>query len=148
MWRQADRYKVPRIVFVNKMDKIGADFFNCVNMIEDRTGAKAVPVALPIGSETELEGLIDLVTMEEWLWQGEDLGASWIKAPIRDGLKSVADDWRNKMIEAAVEMDDDAMMMYLEGEEPDVATLRSLIRKGTLEMAFVPVLGGSAFKNK
>ena len=142
VWRQADRYKVPRIVFVNKMDKIGADFFNCVNMIEDRTGAKAVPVALPIGSETELEGLIDLVTMEEWLWQGEDLGASWIKAPIRDGLKSVADDWRNKMIEAAVEMDDDAMMMYLEGEEPDVATLRSLIRQGTLEMAVVPVLGG------
>ena len=89
--------------------------------------------------------LIDLVTMEEWLWQGEDLGASWVKAPIRDGLKSLADDWRNKMIEAAVEMDDDAMMMYLEGEEPDVPTLRKLLRKGTLEMAFVPVLGGSAF---
>ena len=148
VWRQADRYKVPRIVFVNKMDKIGADFFNCVNMIEDRTGAKAVPVALPIGAETDLEGLVDLITMEEWLWQGEDLGASWVKAPVRDSLKTVADDWRNKMIEAAVEMDDDAMMMYLEGEEPDVATLRSLIRKGTLEMAFVPVLGGSAFKNK
>ena len=90
VWRQADRYKVPRIVFVNKMDKIGADFFNCVNMIEDRTGAKAVPVALPIGAETELEGLIDLVTLEEWLWQGEDLGASWVKAPIRDNLKSSA----------------------------------------------------------
>jgi elongation factor G len=148
VWRQADRYKVPRIVFVNKMDKIGADFFNCVNMIEDRTGAKAVPVALPIGAETDLEGLVDLVTMEEWLWQGEDLGASWVKAPIRDSLKLLADDWRNKMIEAAVEMDDDAMMMYLEGEEPDVPTLRTLLRKGTLEMAFVPVLGGSAFKNK
>ena len=148
VWRQADRYKVPRMVFVNKMDKIGADFFNCVNMIEDRTGARAVPVGIPIGAETELEGLIDLVTMEEWLWQGEDLGASWIKAPIRDSLKDMADEWRGKMVEAAVEEDDDAMEAYLEGEEPDVPTLRKLLRKGTLELAFVPVLGGSAFKNK
>ena len=148
VWRQADRYKVPRMVFVNKMDKIGADFFNCVRMIEDRTGARAVPVGIPIGAETELEGLVDLVTMEEWLWQGEDLGASWIKAPIRDSLKDMADEWRGKMIEAAVEMDDDAMMEYLEGNEPDVPTLRALLRKGTLEIAFVPVLGGSAFKNK
>jgi elongation factor G len=107
-----------------------------------------VPVGIPIGAETELEGLIDLVTMQEWLWQGEDLGASWIKTDIRDSLKDMADEWRGKMIEAAVEMDDDAMMMYLEGEEPDIPTLRSLLRKGTLEMAFVPVLGGSAFKNK
>ena len=148
VWRQADRYKVPRIVFVNKMDKIGADFFNCVHMIEDRTGATAVPVGIPIGAENELEGLIDLVTMEEWLWQGEDLGASWIKAPIRDSLKDMADEWRGKMIENAVEQDDDAMEAYLEGEEPDVPTLRKLLRKGTLAMAFVPVLGGSAFKNK
>ncbi|RFP86414.1 elongation factor G [Rhodobacteraceae bacterium 63075] len=148
VWRQADRYKVPRIVFVNKMDKIGADFFNCVHMIEDRTGAVAVPVGIPIGAETELEGLIDLVTMEEWLWQGEDLGASWIKAPIRDSLKDMADEWRGKLVENAVEMDDDAMMEYLEGNEPDVPTLRKLIRKGCLDMAFVPVLGGSAFKNK
>ena len=148
VWRQADRYKVPRMVFVNKMDKIGADFFNCVRMIEDRTGARAVPVGIPIGAESELEGLIDLVTMEEWLWQGEDLGASWIKAPIRDSLKDMADEWRGKMIEAAVEMDDDAMMEYLEGNEPDVPTLRALLRKGTLDIAFVPVLGGSAFKNK
>ncbi len=148
VWRQADRYKVPRMVFVNKMDKIGADFFNCVRMIEDRTGAKAVPVGIPIGAENDLEGLIDLVTMEEWLWQGEDLGASWVKAPIRDSLKDMADEWRGKMIEAAVEMDDDAMMEYLEGNEPDVPTLRKLLRKGTLAMAFVPVLGGSAFKNK
>ncbi len=148
VWRQADRYKVPRMVFVNKMDKIGADFFNCVKMIEDRTGAVAVPVGIPIGAETELEGLIDLVTMEEWLWQGEDLGASWVKAPIRDSLKDMADEWRNKMIETAVEQDDDAMEAYLEGEEPDVATLRALLRKGTLALDFVPVLGGSAFKNK
>ncbi|WP_299652501.1 elongation factor G [uncultured Tateyamaria sp.] len=148
VWRQADRYKVPRMVFVNKMDKIGADFFNCVNMIEDRTGARAVPVGIPIGAETELEGLIDLVTMEEWLWQGEDLGASWIKAPIRADLADMAAEWREKMIEAAVEQDDDAMEAYLEGNEPDVPTLRKLLRKGTLALDFVPVLGGSAFKNK
>lgn len=148
VWRQADRYKVPRIVFVNKMDKIGADFFNCVNMVEDRTGARAVPVGIPIGAETELEGLIDLVTMKEWLWQGEDLGASWIQTEIRADLKDMADEWRAKMVEAAVEMDDDAMMEYLEGNEPDVATLRALLRKGTLSLSFVPVLGGSAFKNK
>ncbi|WP_438992481.1 elongation factor G [Lentibacter sp.] len=149
VWRQADRYKVPRIVFVNKMDKIGADFFNCVRMIEDRTGATAIPVGIPIGAETELEGLIDLVTMEEWLWQGDDLGASWIKAPIRDGLQAQAAEWRAKLVEAAVEMDDDAMEAYLmEGTEPDVATLRVLLRKGCLALKFVPVLGGSAFKNK
>ncbi|WP_102106764.1 elongation factor G [Oceaniglobus roseus] len=148
VWRQADRYKVPRIVFVNKMDKIGADFFNCVRMIENRTGARAVPVALPIGAENELEGIIDLVTMEEWVWKGEDLGASWVKNPIRDDLKAQADEWRGKLIEAAVEEDDEAMMAYLEGEEPDVDTLRKLIRSGTLKLHFVPVLGGSAFKNK
>jgi elongation factor G len=130
------------------MDKIGADFFNCVNMIEDRTGARAVPVGIPIGAETELEGLIDLVTMKEWLWQGEDLGASWVQAEIRPELKIMAEEWRSKMIEAAVEMDDEAMMAYLEGDEPDISTLRGLLRKGTLSLTFVPVLGGSAFKNK
>ncbi|WP_420568451.1 elongation factor G [Thalassovita sp.] len=148
VWRQADRYKVPRMVFVNKMDKIGADFFNCVKMIEDRTGARAIPVGIPIGAETELEGLVDLVTMEEWLWQGEDLGASWIKAPIRPELQDMAAEWREKMVEAAVEEDEEAMMEYLEGNEPDVPTLRKLLRKGTLALNFVPVLGGSAFKNK
>merc|ERR1712137_512646 len=149
VWRQADRYKVPRMVFVNKMDKIGADFFNCVRMIEDRTGARAVPVGIPIGAENELEGLIDLVTMKEWLWQGEDLGASWVQEDIRADLQDVANEWRAKMIEAAVEMDDEAMEAYLmDAAEPDVPTLRKLLRKGTLDMAFVPVLGGSAFKNK
>ncbi|MGC3938362.1 elongation factor G [Roseobacter sp. EG26] len=148
VWRQADRYKVPRIVFVNKMDKIGADFFNCVHMIQDRTGATPCPIQIPIGAENELEGMIDLVTMEEWVWEGEDLGASWVKKPIRDSLKAQAEEWRGKMIETAVEMDDDAMMMYLEGEEPDVPTLRRLIRAGTLAIKFIPVLCGSAFKNK
>ena len=148
VWRQADRYKVPRIVFVNKMDKIGADFFNCVEMIADRTGAIPAPIQIPIGAESALEGMIDLITMEEWVWKGEDLGASWVRQPIRDELKDTADEWRGRLIENAVEMDDDAMMAYLEGEEPDIATLRKLIRKGTLALAFVPVLCGSAFKNK
>ena len=136
------------MVFVNKMDKIGADFFKCVEMIEDRTGASAIPVSFPIGAETELEGLVDLVTMEEWLWEGEDLGASWIKAPIRESLQEAAAKWRNVLVEAAVEMDDEAMEAYLDGTEPDVDTLRVLIRKGCLPLTFVPVLGGSAFKNK
>ncbi|MDO6584780.1 elongation factor G [Salipiger sp. 1_MG-2023] len=148
VWRQADRYKVPRIVFVNKMDKIGADFFNCVKMIKDRTGAIPVPVNFPIGAEDQLEGIVDLVTMEEWVWKGEDLGASWTRGPIRDELKDLADEWRSHLIEHAVEQDDAAMEAYLEGEEPDIATLRKLIRKGTLSLSFVPVLGGSAFKNK
>ena len=148
VWRQADRYKVPRMVFVNKMDKIGADFQKCVDMVEDRTGARAIPVSFPIGAETELEGLVDLVTMEEWLWEGEDLGASWIKAPIRESLQAKAAAGREKLIEAAVEQDDDVMEAYLEGNEPNVATLRALIRKACLSLSFVPVLGGSAFKNK
>ena len=148
VWRQADRYKVPRIVFVNKMDKIGADFFNCVRMIKSRTGATPMPIQLPIGSEVDLEGLIDLVTMEEWTWKGEDLGATWTRQPIREALRAEAETHRAAMIELAVEQDDAALEAYLEGNEPDAATLRKLIRKGTLSMAFVPVLCGSAFKNK
>jgi len=148
VWRQADRYKVPRIVFVNKMDKIGADFDNCVRMIKSRTGAVPAPVQIPIGAEDKLEGIVDLVTMEEWTWKGEDLGATWTRQPVRDELKAKAEEMRGHLIELAVEQDDDAMMAYLEGEEPDIATLRKLIRKGTLAMSFVPVLAGSAFKNK
>ncbi|MBS0571826.1 MAG: elongation factor G [Proteobacteria bacterium] len=148
VWRQADRYKVPRIVFVNKMDKIGADFFKCVKMIKDRTGATPAPIALPIGAEDKLEGVIDLVTMKEWVYLGEDLGASWEIRDVRDGLKAEAEEWRGKLIELAVEQDDAAMEAYLEGSEPDVDTLRALIRKGTLAMAFVPVTAGSSFKNK
>jgi elongation factor G len=148
VWRQADRYKVPRIVYVNKMDKIGADFFNCVRMIQDRTGAVPAPIQIPIGAENELEGLVDLITMQEWVWVGEDLGATWELRPIRESLQDTANEWRAKLIETAVEMDDDAMMAYLEGEEPDAATLRALIRKGTLAIKFIPILCGSAFKNK
>jgi len=148
VWRQADRYKVPRIVFVNKMDKIGADFFNCVEMIKTRVGGNPLPVQLPIGSETELEGSIDLITMKEWVYLGEDLGASWELREIRDSLKDKAAEMRAEMIEMAVELDDEVMEAYLEGNEPDEETLIRLIRKGTMEMIFVPILAGSAFKNK
>jgi elongation factor G len=148
VWRQADRYSVPRIVFVNKMDKIGADFDNCVRMIKSRTGAIPAPIQIPIGAEDKLEGIVDLITMEEWTWKGEDLGATWTRQPVRDELKARAEELRGELVELAVEMDDDAMEAYLEGDEPDNDTLRKLIRKGTLAMAFVPVLAGSAFKNK
>ncbi|MDC0227903.1 elongation factor G, partial [Alphaproteobacteria bacterium] len=148
VWRQADRYKVPRIVFVNKMDKIGADFFKCVDMIKDRTGAVPMPINLPIGSENEFVGLVDLVSMKEWVWESEDLGASWTVQDIRDSLIDKAKSMRSNLLELAVEQDDEWMERYLEGEEPDEVSLRNLIRKGTLAMDFVPVLCGSAFKNK
>jgi len=148
VWRQADRYKVPRIVFVNKMDKIGADFANCVKMIKNRTGATPLPIQIPIGAENQFEGLISLITMHEWVWKGDDLGARWVTQDIRPELREKAEAMRAEMIEHAVEQDDAAMEAYLEGEEPDVDTLRRLIRKGTLDLSFVPVLCGSAFKNK
>ena len=103
---------------------------------------------MPIGAEDKLEGIVDLVTMKEWVWKGEDLGASWVVQDVRDELREQAEEMRAEMIELAVEQDDEAMEKYLEGEEPDLPTLRGLIRKGTLSMAFVPVLAGSAFKNK
>ena len=148
VWRQADRYKVPRIVFVNKMDKIGADFFNCVDMIKDRTGAVPLPIHMPIGAENEFAGLVNLITMQEWVWTSEDLGASWELRDIRPEFKDKAEEMRSHLVEIAVEQDDDAMEQFLEGVEPDMATLQMLIRKGTLNMSFVPVLCGSAFKNK
>ena len=148
VWRQADRYKVPRIVFVNKMDKTRADFYNCVKMIASRTGARPMPIQIPIGAEDKLEGIIDLVTMQEWVYQGEDLGASWVRQPIRADLQETAATWRNNMVEMAVEMDDTAMEAYLDGTEPTEEKLREMIRKGCLSLTFVPVLAGSAFKNK
>ena len=148
VWRQADRYSVPRIVFVNKMDKIGADFFNCVDMIKDRTGAVPLPVHMPIGAENEFAGLINLITMQEWVWDSEDLGASWRLQDVRPELADKAAEMRAYLIELAVEQDDDVMEKFLDGEEPDVETLQRLIRMGTLNMSFVPVLCGSAFKNK
>ncbi|MEK9936531.1 MAG: elongation factor G, partial [Rhodobiaceae bacterium] len=148
VWRQADRYSVPRIVFVNKMDKIGADFFNCVEMIADRTGAVPAPVQMPIGAENEFAGIVDFIEMKEWVWNSEDLGASWTVQDIRPELADKAAEMRAALVELAVEQDDDVMEAFLEGEEPDEATLRRLIRLGTLNMSFVPVLCGSAFKNK
>jgi elongation factor G len=148
VWRQADRYSVPRIVFVNKMDKIGADFFNCVDMIADRTGAIPAPVQMPIGAENEFAGIVDFIEMKEWVWNSEDLGASWVVQDIRPELADKAAEMRAALVELAVDQDDDVMEAFLEGEEPDEATLRRLIRLGTLNMSFVPVLCGSAFKNK
>ena len=148
VWRQADRYKVPRIVFVNKMDKIGADYFNCVSMIKDRTGAIALPINIPIGSENNFEGIVNLITMKEWVWASEDLGASWEIKDIRPELQKQANDLRAQLIEMAVEQDDEWTEKFLDGQEPGVDDLHMLIRKGTLSMSFVPVLCGSAFKNK
>ncbi|MGB2411225.1 MAG: elongation factor G [Candidatus Puniceispirillaceae bacterium] len=148
VWRQADRYSVPRIVFVNKMDKIGADFFNCVEMISDRTGAVPAPIQMPIGAENVFEGIVDFIEMKEWVWNSEDLGASWTVQDIRPELADKAAEMRAALVELAVEQDDSVVEAFLEGDEPDVETLRRLIRLGTLNMSFVPVLCGSAFKNK
>jgi len=148
VWRQADKYDVPRIVFVNKMDKTGANFFKCVDDIVDRVAGKPVCLQLPIGAESDFKGVIDLIKMKGIVWSGEALGASFSEVEIPDDLKDQAVEYRGKLIEAAVEMDDEAMMAYLDGQEPDEATLRRLIRTAVQRRAFHPVLCGSAFKNK
>src|SRR6201997_4383898 len=148
VWRQGDRYKVPRIVFCNKMDKIGADFFQCLKDIVDRLGAKPVAIQLPIGAEAQFKGVVDLVRMVGVVWDEETLGAKYHDIEIPDELKDQAKEYREKLVEAAVELDDDAMTAYLEGKEPDEATLKRLIRKATISGAFFPVFCGSAFKNK
>ncbi|MGA2942421.1 MAG: elongation factor G, partial [Xanthobacteraceae bacterium] len=148
VWRQGDRYNVPRIVFCNKMDKIGADFFQCLKDIVDRLGAKPVAVQLPIGAESNFKGIIDLVRMVGVVWDDETLGAKYKDVEIPADLADQAKEYREKLVEAAVELDDDAMTAYLDGKEPDVATLKRLIRKATIESKFFPVFCGSAFKNK
>jgi elongation factor G len=148
VWRQGDRYKVPRIVFCNKMDKTGADFFQCLKDIVDRLGAKPIAIQLPIGSESNFKGLIDLVRMVGVVWEEETLGAKYHDIEIPADLAEQAKEYREKLVEAAVELDDDAMTAYLDGKEPDVATLKRLIRKAVIAGAFFPVLCGSAFKNK
>jgi elongation factor G len=148
VWRQGDKYKVPRIVFANKMDKIGADFFKCLDDIKTRLGAKPVAIQLPIGAENNFKGLVDLVRMKGVVWDDESLGAKYQDIDIPAELADQAKEYREKMVEAAVELDDDAMTAYLEGKEPDEATLKKLIRKAVLTGAFFPVLCGSAFKNK
>src|SRR5438477_6673070 len=148
VWRQGDKYKVPRIVFTNKMDKIGADFFQCLKDIVDRLGAKPVAIQLPIGAEQQFKGVIDLVRMKGVVWDDEALGANYHDIEIPADLLDQAKEYREKMIEAAVELDDEAMAAYLDGKEPDEATLKRLIRKSVLSGTFYPVLAGSAFKNK
>ncbi|PVE21299.1 elongation factor G [Microvirga sp. KLBC 81] len=148
VWRQADKYDVPRIVFVNKMDKTGANFFKCVADIIDRVAGKPVCLQLPIGAESDFKGVIDLIKMKGIVWSGEALGASFSEVEIPADLLDQAKEYRGKLVEAAVEMDDEAMMAYLDGQEPDEATLRRLIRTAVQRRAFHPVLCGSAFKNK
>jgi elongation factor G len=148
VWRQAEKYKVPRMCFVNKLDRTGANFNMCVEMIKDRLGARPLVLYLPIGIESSFKGLVDLVNNNAIIWLEESLGAKFEITEIPDDLKDAAAAARSELIETAVEQDDDVMEKYLEGEEPDAATLKRLIRKGTLNFSFVPVLCGSAFKNK
>ncbi len=148
VWRQADKYKVPRMCFINKLDRTGANFEFCVQSIIDRLGARPAVLYLPIGIESSLKGLVDLVENRAIIWLDESLGAKFEYQDIPEDMKDAAAKARSELIEMAVELDDDVMEAYLEGNEPDVATLKALIRKGTLGFAFVPVLCGSAFKNK
>jgi elongation factor G len=148
VWRQAEKYRVPRMCFVNKLDRTGANFERCVQMIKDRLGARPLVLYLPIGIEGGFKGLVDLVENRAIIWLEESLGAKFEYQDIPEDLKDAAAAARAELIEAAVEQDDAAMEAFFEGTEPDVATLKALIRKGTLNFSFVPVLCGSAFKNK
>jgi elongation factor G len=148
VWRQADKYDVPRMCFVNKMDRMGADFFNCVDMIKERLGARPMVMQLMVGKEDEFQGVVDLVQNKAIIWEEEKLGAEWHEEEIPDDLKDQAAEYRTALIEMAVEQDDAAMEKYLNGEELSVETLKSCIRKGTLSGDFIPVFGGTAFKNK
>ncbi len=148
VWRQADKYNVPRVVFVNKMDKVGADFFKCVDDLVTRVAANPVCIQLPIGAESTFRGIVDLVRMKAVVWDDESLGAKYHDEEIPEDLRSQAAAYREKMLEAAVEFDDEVMAAYLEGKEPDEATLKRLIRQAVIGRKFVPVLCGSAFKNK
>ena len=148
VWRQADKYNVPRICFANKMDRMGANFYRCVEMIKDRLGARPMVMAMPIGAEAEFKGIVDVLKQKALIWHSEDLGAHYDEVEIPADLKEKAEQYYNELVEMAVEMDDAAMEAYLEGNMPDMETLKKCIRKGTIEQKFVPVLCGSAFKNK
>ncbi|MBT2133317.1 elongation factor G [Croceibacterium sp. LX-88] len=148
VWRQAEKYGVPRMCYINKLDRTGANFYYCVQTIIDRLGAVPAPLYLPIGAESDFKGLVDLVNNRAIIWHDESLGAKFDYVEIPADLVDKAAEYREKLVELAVEQDDEAMEAYLEGNEPDVATLKKLIRKGTLAQAFVPVLCGSSFKNK
>uniref|UniRef100_A0A7C9D233 Elongation factor G, chloroplastic n=1 Tax=Opuntia streptacantha TaxID=393608 RepID=A0A7C9D233_OPUST len=148
VWRQADKYGVPRICFVNKMDRLGANFFRTRDMIVTNLGARPLVLQLPIGAEDAFQGVVDLIKMKAIVWSGEELGAKFSYVDIPEDLQEMAADYRAQLIETVVELDDQAMESYLEGNEPDEATIKKLIRKGTISANFVPVLCGSAFKNK
>ncbi len=148
VWRQGDKYAVPRIIFANKMDKTGADFYMCVADIKEKLGARTVPLQLPIGQEQSFRGVVDLINMKAIVWEGDDKGAKFVETDIPADLQDRATEYRAAMIEAAVEMEDEALAAYLDGKEPDVATLKRCIRKATVTRAFYPMLCGSAFKNK
>jgi elongation factor G len=148
VWRQADKYKVPRICFVNKMDRVGADYFRCVRMIRERLGATPIVLTLPVGAEADYVGNVDLIENRAVIWKDDTLGAEFEYREIPAELRAQAEEYRHSLIESAVELDDQALEHYLAGEEPDVATLKRCIRKGALAHKLVPVLCGSAFKNK
>lgn len=148
VWRQADKYNVPRMIFCNKMDKIGADFYRSYDMVKSRLGATPVAVQLPIGAEDEFAGVVDLIEMNAIIWRDESLGAAWDVVEIPDDLKDKAEEWRETMIEQIVEIDEAAMEAYLEGEMPDNDKIRELIRQGTINVDFFPMFCGTAFKNK
>ena len=148
VWRQADKYKVPRMCFVNKLDRTGANFFMCVDMIRERLGAKPLLLQLPIGLESDLQGVVDLVKMKGIVWDDESLGAKFNEVEIPADLKEQADKYRQELVETAVEQDESLMEAYLEGKEISEEDLKKCIRKGTLSFAFVPIVCGSAFKNK
>ena len=148
VWRQADKYKVPRICFINKLDRMGADFYRCVDMIVDRLGARPLVTMLPVGAEADFAGIVDLVNNNAIIWRDESLGAQFDIVEIPAELKEKATEYRHRLIETAVEADDALMESYLEGKEPTVAQLKAAIRRGTVNSMFVPVLCGSAFKNK
>jgi elongation factor G len=148
VWRQADKYNVPRMCFLNKMDRTGANFYFCVDTIIELLGATPAVLQIPIGTEMDFKGVIDLVQMKAIVWNDESLGAKFDVTDIPADMLEKAQEWRGKLLEVVVEQDDDVMMAYLEGEEPSIEDLKKCIRKGTLENAFVPVLTGTAFKNK
>ncbi len=148
VWRQADKYGVPRMCFINKMDRTGADFYRCVDMIVDRLGAVPLVTQLPIGAESEYQGVVDLIKMQAIIWKDESLGAEFEYVDIPADLADKAAEYREKLVETAIEQDEEALEQYLEGNEPDEAKLKECIRKGTINLSFVPVLNGTAFKNK
>lgn len=148
VWRQANKYRVPRLCFVNKMDRLGANFFRCYDMVKKMLGANPVALQIPIGSESDFVGVVDLVKMKAIVWESEETGAVFNVVEIPDDLKDKAQEWREKLLDSVCELDDDVCMMYLDGQEPDEKTLKALIRKGTISQTIVPMVCGSAFKNK